>query len=78
MNSDFCSNLNTKNSPEHQGLLNRLFPEEEWDVRRFWRVTVLSLGLGMATGIVTGTALAITLDLPPVLGICQALHSLKK
>jgi hypothetical protein len=70
MNSNFCPGFNISNFPAHQGL-QRFFPEQEYDVRRFLCATIfipLCIGLG------TGTTLAITLDIPPMLGICKALH----
>jgi hypothetical protein len=73
MNSNFCPSFNVKNSPTFQGLFQRLFPEQELDMRRFWCTAIISLGVGMAIG----TSLAIALDIPPMLGICNALHLLQ-
>jgi hypothetical protein len=53
---------------------NWLLAQEDWNLRRFLSVTVVSLGIGAAVG----TTLAVALDLPPVLGVCNALHSLRK
>jgi hypothetical protein len=51
-----------------------LLAQQDWNLRCFLSVTIVSLGIGAAVG----TTLAVALDLPPVLGVCQAMHSLKK
>jgi hypothetical protein len=72
MDSNFCPSFKVKNPPAHLGF-QRLFREQEWELKRVLATTIISLGVGMATG----TTLAIALDVPPVLGICQAMHSVR-
>jgi hypothetical protein len=62
---------------------NRIFKPEKanWiqsqlnsNAKRFVFMTVSAF----AVGATIGTTLAVALDLPPVLGVCNALHSLRK
>jgi hypothetical protein len=74
MNADFYISQKTAKDSSKSESEHWLLAQEDWDLKRFLSVTVVSLGIGAAVG----TTLAVVLDLPPALGVCQAIHSLRK